>query len=92
MSDGETVEVEVSDAVTPQDAIRNMMDKWADGDLTGANDEFFAMMNKRADDMLAVRKADVVPQIFNDPEMQAMGLEDAPEAEEPEDEATNEDV
>ena len=29
-----------------------MMDKWADGDLTGANDEFFAMMNKRADDML----------------------------------------
>ena len=52
MSDGETVEVEVSDEVTPQDAIRNMMDKWADGDLTGANDEFFAMMNKR-DDMLA---------------------------------------
>ena len=46
----------------------------------------------RADDMLAVRKAEVVPQIFNDPEMQAMGLEDAPEAEEPEDEATNEDV
>ena len=33
-----------------------MMDKWADGDLTGANDEFFAMMNKRADDMLYVRK------------------------------------
>ena len=92
MSDGETVEVEVSDEVTPQDAIRNMMDKWADGDLTGANDEFFTMMNKRADDMLAVRKAEVVPQIFNDPEMQAMGLEDAPEAEEPEDEATNEDV
>ena len=29
MSDGETVEVEVSDEVTPQDAIRNMMDKWA---------------------------------------------------------------
>ena len=28
MSDGETVEVEVSDEVTPQDAIRNMMDKW----------------------------------------------------------------
>ena len=33
------------------------------------------------------RKAEVVPQIFNDPEMQAMGLEDAPEVEEPEDEA-----
>ena len=44
-----------------------------DGDLTGANDEFFAMMNKRADDMLAVRKAEVVPQIFNDPEMQGWG-------------------
>lgn len=90
MSDGQTVELEVSDEVTPQDAIKNMMDKWADGDLTGANDEFFAMMNKRADDMLAVRKADVVPQIFNDPEMQKMGLESAPE--ELEDEATDEDV
>ena len=33
-----------------------------------------------------LRKAEVVPQIFNDPEMQKMGLEDAPEAEEPEEE------
>ena len=60
MSDQENIEVEVSDEVTPQDAIRNMMDKWADGDLTGAQDEFYSIMNKRADDMLAVRKAEVV--------------------------------
>jgi len=88
----ENIEVEVSDEVTPQDAIRNMMDKWADGDLTGAQDEFYSIMNKRADDMLAVRKAEVVPQVFNDPEMQAMGLEDVPEAEESEEEVTDEDV
>lgn len=88
----ENIEVEVSDEVTPQDAIRNMMDKWADGDLTGAQDEFYSIMNKRADDMLAVRKAEVVPQVFNDPEMQAMGLEDAPEAEESEEEVTDENV
>lgn len=51
MSDQENIEVEVSDEVTPQDAIRNMMDKWADGDLTGAQDEFYSIMNKRADDI-----------------------------------------
>lgn len=90
MSDTETVEVEVNDEVTSQDAIRNMMDKWADGDLAGANDEFFAMMNKRADDMLAVRKSEISPAIFNDPEMQKMGLEAAPE--ESEEESEDEDV
>ena len=81
----ENVELEVQDEVGSQDAIRQMMDKWADGDLAGANDEFFSMMNKRADDMLAVRKSEIVPGIFNDPEMQKMGLESTPEEESDED-------
>lgn len=89
MSDTDTVEIEVQDEVSSQDAIRQMMDKWADGDLAGANDEFFSMMNKRADDMLASRKSEIAPAIFNDPEMQKMGLEATPE--EPEEE-TDEDV
>lgn len=89
MSDTDTVEVEVQDEVSSQDAIRNMMDKWADGDLAGANDEFFGMMNKRADDMVAARKAEIVPGIFNDPEMQKMGLEANPEESE---EESDEDV
>jgi hypothetical protein len=85
----ENVELEVQDEVGSQDAIRQMMDKWADGDLAGANDEFFSMMNKRADDMLAVRKSEIVPGIFNDPEMQKMGLEATPEESE---EESDEDV
>jgi len=89
MSEAETVELEVQDEVSPQDSIRQMMDKWADGDLAGANDDFFAMMNKRADDMLAVRKSEIAPAIFNDPEMQKMGLEATPEESE---EESDEDV
>ena len=42
MSEEANIEVEVTDEVTPQDAVRNMMDKWADGDYTAANDEFEA--------------------------------------------------
>ena len=34
MSEEANIEVEVTDEVTPQDAVRNMMDKWADGDYT----------------------------------------------------------
>ena len=44
----EQVEVEVTDEVTPQDAVRNMMDKWAEGDYTAANDEFAKAMGTRA--------------------------------------------
>ena len=39
MSEEANIEVEVTDEVTPQDAVRNMMDKWADADNTSANFE-----------------------------------------------------
>ena len=79
MSETDNVEVEIADEVTPQDAVRNMMDKWADGDYTGANDEFAKAMGTRADELVSARKEDISNAIFNDPELQKMGLEDAPE-------------
>ena len=77
----EQVEVEVTDEVTPQDAVRNMMDKWADGDYTAANDEFAKAMGTRADELISARKEEISNAIFNDPELQKMGLEAAPEEE-----------
>ena len=81
MSEVENKEVEVTDEVTPQDAVRNMMDKWADGDYTGANDEFAKAMGTRADELISARKEEISNAIFNDPELQKMGLEAAPEEE-----------
>ena len=77
----EQVEVEVTDEVTPQDAVRNMMDKWAEGDYTAANDEFAKAMGTRADELVSARKVEISNAIFNDPELQKMGLEAAPEEE-----------
>ena len=77
----EQVEVEVTDEVTPQDAVRNMMDKWAEGDYTAANDEFAKAMGTRADELISARKEEISNAIFNDPELQKMGLEAAPEEE-----------
>ena len=77
----EQVEVEVTDEVTPQDAVRNMMDKWADGDYTAANDVFAKAMGTRADELISARKEEISNAIFNDPELQKMGLEAAPEEE-----------
>ena len=76
--------IEVNDNVTPADAIRNMMDKMADGDVTGAQDSFNSIMNGRADALVSDRKAEIANAIFNNPEMQKMGLE--AEAEETEEE------
>tara|TARA_B100001996_G_C18410074_1_gene496510 strand:+ start:116 stop:421 length:306 start_codon:yes stop_codon:yes gene_type:complete len=76
------VEVEVTDEVTPQDAVKNMMDKWAEGDYTAANDEFAKAMGHRADELVSARKEEISNAIFNDPELQKMGLEAAPEVEE----------
>ena len=81
MSEVENKEVEVTDEVTPQDAVRNMMDKWADGDYTAANDEFAKAMGTRADELISARKEEISNAIFNDPELQKMGLEAAPEEE-----------
>ena len=81
MSEETNIEVEVTDEVTPQDAVRNMMDKWADGDYTAANDEFAKAMGTRADELISARKEEISQAIFNDPELQKMGLEAAPEEE-----------
>ena len=81
MSEADNVEVEVTDEVTPQDAVRNMMDKWADGDYTAANDEFAKAMGTRADELISARKEEISQAIFNDPELQKRGLEAAPEEE-----------
>ena len=81
MSEADNVEVEVTDEVTPQDAVRNMMDKGADGDYTAANDEFAKAMGTRADELISARKEEISQAIFNDPELQKMGLEAAPEEE-----------
>ena len=75
----EQVKVEVTDEVTPQDAVRNMMDKWAEGDYTAANDEFAKAMGTRAVELVSARKEEISNAIFNDPELQKMGLEAAPE-------------
>ena len=95
MSEVENKEVEVTDQVTPQDAVKNMMDKWADGDYTGANDEFAKAMGTRADELISARKEEIANAIFNDPELQKMGLEAAPEEELEQTETegeTNEDI
>jgi hypothetical protein len=81
MMSEEQVKVEVTDEVTPQDAVRNMMDKWAEGDYTAANDEFAKAMGTRADELVSARKEEISNAIFNDPELQKMGLEAAPEEE-----------
>lgn len=77
--------VEVTDTVSPVDAVRQMMDKMATGDVVGAQADFQSAMGARADALIADRKAEIASAIFNNPEMQKMGLEaEEPEAEEPE--------
>jgi len=77
--------VEVTDTVSPLDAVRQMMDKMATGDVVGAQADFQSAMGARADALIADRKAEIASAIFNNPEMQKMGLEaEQPEAEEPE--------
>ena len=47
------------------DAVRQMMDQWKDGNLTDAQDTFDTMMNQRADELVAGRKAEVAATMFN---------------------------
>ena len=75
------IEVEVNDQTDAQDMVRSMMDKMASGDTTGAADDFNVAMGQRVGDALAGRKAEIANGIFNDSEMQKMGLEAEPEAE-----------
>jgi len=65
MSEVET-EAEVGPEDVRQDAIRDMMDKWANGELTDAQDSFNGIMNVRADELVADKKADIAAAIYND--------------------------
>ncbi len=59
-------EVEVTDEVSSQDQIRNMMDKWAEGDVTGAQDEFNAIVGSKADALVQGRREEMANTVFND--------------------------
>jgi hypothetical protein len=68
------------------DAVRQMMDQWKDGNLTDAQDTFDTMMNQRADELVAGRKAEVAATMFNteveDEEVELeVEVEDEPAAE-----------
>lgn len=63
MSDVEQTEISPEDA--RQDAIRDMMDKWANGDLSDAQNAFNGIMNVRADNLVADRKAEIAASIYN---------------------------
>ena len=71
MSENEIETVEVDDVKSQQDArqevIRQMMDQWADGKLTDAQDTFNSIMNVRADELVNDRKAEISASIYNDP-------------------------
>ena len=60
MSEVDNVEVEIADTI----------DKWGDGDYTGANDEFAVAMGQRADELVSARKEEISTAIFNDQEQQ----------------------
>ena len=71
MSESEVETIEVDDVKSEQDArqevIRQMMDQWADGKLTDAQDTFNSIMNVRADELVNDRKAEISASIYNDP-------------------------
>ena len=75
------IEVEVNDQADAQDIVRAMMDKMASGDTTGAADDFNIAMGQRVGNVLADRKAEIANGVFNNSEMQKMGLEAEPEVE-----------
>ena len=52
------------------------MDQWADGDLTSANDTFNNLIGRKADDMVALRKAEILPTLFGDAEEEAAETEE----------------
>tara|TARA_R110002074_G_scaffold123683_1_gene259414 strand:- start:29725 stop:29997 length:273 start_codon:yes stop_codon:yes gene_type:complete len=69
------IEVEVNDKVETDNIVRQMMDKMASGDTTGAADDFNVAMGQRVGDALATRKQEVADTVFNTtPEMEKMGL------------------
>tara|TARA_B110000858_G_scaffold198139_1_gene262783 strand:- start:1027 stop:1347 length:321 start_codon:yes stop_codon:yes gene_type:complete len=63
-----TVETEVEPTAheIQQGAIRDMMDQWADGKLTDAQDTFNNVMGARADALVSATKDSVAANIYND--------------------------
>lgn len=61
----EAEQLELSPEDARQDAIRDMMDKWANGELTDAQDTFNSIMNVRADSLVGDRKAEIAAAIYN---------------------------
>ena len=71
-AEAQDIEVNVADHTATQEGIRKMMDQWAEGDLTSANDTFNNLIGRKADDMVAQRKAEILPGLFGD-EVEAEG-------------------
>tara|TARA_Y100000996_G_scaffold354957_1_gene295347 strand:- start:127 stop:396 length:270 start_codon:yes stop_codon:yes gene_type:complete len=75
-AEAQDIEVNVADNTATQEGIRKMMDQWADGDLTSANDTFNNLIGRKADDMVALRKAEILPTLFGDAEEEAAETEE----------------
>ena len=84
-AEAQDIEVNVADHTATQEGIRKMMDQWADGDLTSANDTFNSLIGRKADDMVAQRKAEILPGLFGD-------AEEAAETEEEKEGVSDEDI
>lgn len=83
-------ELENNDVVSPENArqeiIRQMMDQWADGKLTDAQDTFNSIMNVRADELVGDRKAEISASIYNDSDDQDYDFDEEEPEEVPEEE------
>ena len=75
-AEAQDIEVNVADNTATQEGIRKMMDQWADGDLTSANDTFNNLIGRKADDIVALRKAEILPTLFGDAEEEAAETEE----------------
>ena len=79
----ETVETEVENDIDVRDVensntevIKAMMQQWSDGKLTDAQDTFNDILGKRADDAIAVKKADMAASMFDTPEGEIIDASD----------------
>lgn len=79
----ETVETEIENDIDVRDvensnaeAIKAMMQQWSDGKLTDAQDTFNDILGKRADDAIAVKKADMAASMFDTPEGEIIDASD----------------
>ena len=75
-AEAQDIEVNVADPPATQEGCRKMMDQWADGDLTSANDTFNSLIGRKAAVMEAPRKAEILPTLFGDAEEEAAETEE----------------